>query len=229
MNKVGNTNNNIINDGIATIDENNWIYYSNGFGKMYKMKNDGSQESVISDVNNNGDLGYVNYEDMNVIDGWIYYVEDRTYASSNPTNYKYRLYKVKTDGSSRVKVISSEDSGKIENLNVAGDWIYYSEWNTSTNHTTIYKAKIDGSNKKGIVSSTKGDFAFLKVYGDWIYYVSESKIYKVKTDRSGKLGLSNGEVNNCGEFNVVGDWMFYSGRSIHYKVKMDGTMNSKII
>lgn len=176
---------------------------------------------------------------------WIYF--------SN-TNASEKLYKMKTDGTGKTKL--SDD--RSHNINVVGDWVYYST------DKTIYKIKTDGTQKTEIITpvwgiyntvNVVGDwiyfsdlFSFYKikadgtqkfsfgidvndsiVEGDWIYYTSGSSgLYKMKTDGSGKTQLSD---DNCHYINVVGSWIYYSNASVFdyiYKIKTDGTQKIQV-
>lgn len=69
---------------------------------------------------------------------------------------------------------------QAEFLNVAGDWIYYSN---ASDENKLYKIKTDGTNKTKISDETA---LFIQVAGDWVYYANNSseQIIKVKTDGS---------------------------------------------
>lgn len=49
---------------------------------------------------------------------------------------------MKTDGSENQKIADDSD-GSIENINIAGDWIFY-----HTNYIGIYRVRKDGTNKQ---------------------------------------------------------------------------------
>jgi len=89
---------------------------------------------------------------------------------------------MRTDGSERTVIVDEEAS----NLNISGDWIYYSH-NDYENDPTIVKVKLDGTERTEIIQA---NLLFLNVVGDWIFFVSFDHdnqtfdIYKVKTDGS---------------------------------------------
>ena len=116
----------------------NWIYYRQ-FGNfdIYKMKYDGSERIQLSKTKNiKIDANF----SMNEIGDWIYFCENG-------------LYKMKTDGTGRVK-ISEDDS---EQINVAGDWIYFVD---KLNSDRLYKIKTDGSVRSRVdVSSLYEEFS----------------------------------------------------------------------
>ena len=137
-----------------------WIYYINQIddGKLYKIKTDGSSKTKICD-----DIFMQTYEtmmfgletetsDFYVIDEWIYYIN----LSDNG-----KLYKIKTDGSSRTKL--SDDH--IYSFNVYGDTIYY---NNTADGWKFYTVKTDGSNNRKLCDY--GAYETFNVYNGWIYY-----------------------------------------------------------
>ncbi|MCX7749884.1 MAG: DUF5050 domain-containing protein [Clostridia bacterium] len=149
---------------------------------------------------------------------WIYY--------SNSSD-GYKLYKVKTDGTGKVK-ISDDACGSI---NVLEDWIYYQ----NNSEKRIYKIKTDGSSRIKI-SDDHG--MYLNVVGDWIYYVNfmddQKLLYKIKTDGTGRTKLDDGKCHNV---NVYNGWIYYSketkksdGSNLYetYKMKTDGSNKSKL-
>jgi hypothetical protein len=84
------------NDTIITKTDNNiwtlnvqgdWIYYSlaNDLGKLYKIKNDGTQKTVLSD----GQIDY--FYNISIIDDYIY-------TKHINKAYKYVTWQMKTDG-----------------------------------------------------------------------------------------------------------------------------------
>ncbi len=180
--------------------------------------------------------------------GWIYF--------SNSSD-KGKLYKVKMDGTGRVKI--SDD--RVHDINVVDDWIYYinesDEWK-------IYRISTDGSKKqklthdrtlsnmvvvgnwmyfsngsihkvstdgKVVIKLVNGNGNFLNVVGDWIYYsnsILDNELYRLKIDGSSAIKISD---DKCAWINVSGDWVYYSNVSDEgklYKVKTDGSEKLKL-
>ena len=109
----GNTAGNINSGGIA-VNKDEWIYY-NCLDTIYKMKKDGSQQTVAIKSDN----GY--YENLNVVGDWIYCnYRDAFDSFSDKNSYDInRIYKMKPDGSEKTKVEEINDS-HYEFLNVVG-------------------------------------------------------------------------------------------------------------
>ncbi|UZQ49140.1 DUF5050 domain-containing protein [Clostridium kluyveri] len=124
--------------------DNGYMYYSSP-GAIYKTKLNSSESlCILNDSNVDGNF--------NVANGWIYY-----------TSKDCGLYKIKTDGSSNVKIIDGNilnpgisGNRKIYGPNVVDDWVYYT-WSVFTPGEDIveyvYKTKIDGSENDYVDSS----------------------------------------------------------------------------
>lgn len=113
----------------------NFIYYKNQYpwGNICKVDLDGKQKSVVID----SDVAHF------AVDGdWIYYTNKRDYANKQDNN-NY-LYKIKTDGTEKTKVIEKNIDGKISILD---GYIYY------LSNSTVYRAKLDGSDNTKVVDS----------------------------------------------------------------------------
>lgn len=149
-----------------------YIYYEaenpdTHVGYIYKMKTDGSKKTELLPMGNMG---------LYVVDDWIYYQK----------NYD-TLYKMKTNGSQKTETEVARNLN-CNNINISGEWVYYSKGEGVKNEETIYKMKIDGS--QNIKIGTVNSLYKLDIVGDWIYYESgeskESHFYKMKTDGSEK-------------------------------------------
>lgn len=152
-------------------------------------------------------------------DGWIYY--------SNVLD-KEKLYKIKTDGTGKVKLNDDENSYSI---NIDGDNIYY-----IVDGGKINKIKTDGSSESTI---TEAYVNRMNVVGDKIYYMSynagnddydtEGYLYRINLDGSGSEKISEEKVKM---FNVIGDHVYYiSANDVEgntengkiYSINLDGT------
>lgn len=200
--EVGNTSGNIANGGFVA-QQGDWVYYCNPVEKLYKVKEDGTGNTLIpisDDV--------PRY--LNVVGDWIYYLN----VSELTTDFR-KIMKVKTDGTGRT--IITDDTAEC--VNVVGEWIFYSNISDSGK---LYKIQTDGMNKTLISNDVTWK---LSVAGDWIYYINKSegeKISRVKTDGTGRTLLSDQAA-----FNIIveGDWVYYNYPENFnvYKVKTDGT------
>lgn len=131
------------------------------------------------------------------------------------------------------------DTGWGSNLNVEGDWVYYTiefaNGPGEENYYHIEKSKIDGSQNSIILANVRAKNMI--VVGDWIYYtidsstVSQSSIEKVRIDGTGRTLITCGSSSYYNSLNVAGDWLYYIDQSDStiYKIKTDGTQKTKVI
>jgi len=122
----------IARDAIISGD---WLYYISFENEdeewLCKIRTDGSDKKIITTV------GCAEW--FNVFGEWIYYTDcDETdwYESS------YYLYKIRTDGSGRTKILEEE----CQSINVVGDWIYY----VSEDGFEFYRIRTDGTGKERV-------------------------------------------------------------------------------
>ncbi|WHH57181.1 DUF5050 domain-containing protein [Petroclostridium sp. X23] len=222
-----------------------WIYYTaysgrRGNSAFYMMKTDGSNRTEINnkapryfsivnstyygiegDTLRKGELGNTelpidlgdgNIQYINIIEEWIYYTN---------TDDENKSYKMKTDGSKRIRLI--DDSAKY--LNVNDGWIYYINESDSNK---LYKAQTDGSNK---IKLSNDIVESINVSDNWIYYVNASDnytLYKADINGSNRAKLNNDYSESI---NVVDNWIYYINGSDNYKlykIKSDGSDNQAI-
>jgi hypothetical protein len=167
------------------------IVYFYGWNIISNRKND----SVIQSGNRKKDsvIQSINGELVEIQDNWIYYLN------------KDELYKIKTDGSCKTKLI-----------NISG---------------TVY-SEIDG---KCMLRGTGVDYDsnsdFIQIAGNWIYYLSyrEDKLYKIKTDGSTIASLDSFS-NSSGTVNIEDGWIYYylKDDTCLYKMKTDGSCKTKL-
>jgi hypothetical protein len=176
---------------------------------------------------------------------WYYYTDKDLHNS---------LYRMKKDGTINEKL----HDGYISNLNIVGDWIYFSdsynickiktdgsEYQTIVDNIVtlefiiigdwiyfeqggINKMLLDGSHRSKIIG---GDISSFNIDGDWIYYCNikdKNKLYKVRTNGSNNTKLSE---DTCGFINISNGWIYYKNfndGSRIYKMKLDGTNKTKV-
>jgi len=193
---------NMNNWGYAAIKDG-WIYYSSNDDCFYRIREDGTGKTKLSDSR----AAFIN-----IVGDWIYY------------NYfihdvkRTGIYKMRTDGSDETLVIDDWASY----LTVSDGWIYYGmTYGESDKRTGVYKARLDGSGKKQLTSGINP--CYLNVAGDWIYYVERAyfdgeldagtygDLYRVRTNGKGNaLVYKAEEVGGIGGINVAGDWIYYA-------------------
>ncbi len=221
-NNRGNSLGNIVNEGIAVIQDD-WIYYRNiaDQGRIYKIHVNGSDAVAINDHSS---------FDINIFGSWIYY---RNYTDGN------KLYKVSIDGKRHEMV----HNGISFNLNVVDNWIYFKNGNhngnlfkiridgtelTQVNHehaskinvvepwvyyqnsnisNYIYRMGLDGKDNARITMQTAD---FINFDGGWIYFCNvndNGKLYRIHTSGKNLTKLLDISVTNL---NVDHDWIYFS-------------------
>jgi hypothetical protein len=191
-----------------------WIYYLDS--GLYKIRTDGTERTKLTD----------NCADMTLSGDWIYYTNYVPVTNPNvftpKSSEQGNLYKIRTDGTGKTK-LNSDD---CRSINVAGDWIYYANYDDGSNvYLKLYKIRTDGTGRTKVSDDSFGNFAYgINVSGDWIYYHNGSThpgtLCKIKTDGTGKTKLTD---DSCAWINVIGDWIYYSSWDKVYKVRIDGT------
>lgn len=125
-----------------------WIYYKSALdnNKFYKIKNDGSSRTKVSDEN-------ISNEHKNskfIVDNtWIYYIHE---------NKENKLYRMKTDGTENELVIDKA----VADIHITENYIFYTDWETDK----PYRRNKDGSSEIKLADYRVED---LNVIGDWIY------------------------------------------------------------
>lgn len=112
------------------IDKDLIYYVSKG---IHGIKKDGSHDKILSKDNVAG---------FNISNGWIYY-------------YNKGICRIKLDGSTKKSIILSDFA---QNLNITGDWIYYSttEIRKGSSIYPVYKkVRIDGTDNQVIERGNK--------------------------------------------------------------------------
>jgi len=198
----GNTNSNIIDNGLF-VEDSNYIYYNNFSGdkKLYEMNKDGSNKVKLSD-----DEPYY----INVYDGYIYY---SNYIDEN------KIYRIKTDGKGRTKLSDDKISSYI---NVVDGYIYYADKNDF-----MYKMKLDGSGKVKLTEDCVQD---INVSNGWIYYMNGSdngNMYKMDINGSNETELTNETVDDV---IVDGNSIYYTKWDSDgiFKMNLNGRDETKI-
>ncbi len=242
VNLVGNSNGNIVNGGLATLQGDVVYFRSNEGGSLAVGNLNGGGVKVISSdaawfINVIGDwIYYSNRDDNNriykiktdgsgratltdggswfimVVENWIYYISE---------DDNYQLAKIDLNGEN--KTIISEDSAWF--INIADDWIYYINRN---DQDKIYRIKADGSERTAVSSYAA---CCISIYNGRIYHSNEqdgSKLYSIKLDGSEETALTD---HPAWFINVADGWVYYVNEEDDFtlnKVKSDGTGRVKL-
>lgn len=216
-----------------------WIYYldSDDGGSLYKMKQDGSQNSLISGDHIGGfavsgsSLFYstmLSVDEMNALKDQI-----KEGENSGKVNDKLEssndLYRISTDGSGKVKLVSDGTAPQV-----IGEWVYY--YNSAGN---LFRIKTDGSEEKKIA----GQAMFLYSFGGYLYIayfepLDESGaerifLYRLKPDGSEKTKIT--AIDRVIYYTFDSGYFYYglgkpSGQNEDglYRLNLDGTGRQKM-
>jgi len=138
------------------------------------------------------------------------------------------LYKAMLDMKVGWQKICDDDA---EDINVIGDYVYYTYLNT------LYRISTNGKNKVALCEEKVRNVI---VTSTEIYYINcyDSKIYKMNLNNNNKVPIS---ADLCSIFSLEKDWIYYSGggsegdsgmsyqHSEIYKIKLDGSSKTKLI
>ncbi|TQR32075.1 DUF5050 domain-containing protein [Brevibacillus brevis] len=202
-----------------------------GFGNQQTMAAAPTKKTVIN-VFGSDPVNINSHRSFVAVQGeWIFYNNDG-------------LYKIKQDGSSLQKL----SSDWADNLNVVGDWIYYTRNkpmkeiyqlemphfdinDTYEDVTELMKIKTDGSSKAVIKSGSlaegdRNNVYSLYVVGDIIYYADGyGPLYRMDTNGKNQKKL----LDHFEEVYFYQDWIFYTNESRQlYKMKRDGTQKKVV-
>jgi hypothetical protein len=212
------------NSGTAINVIGDWVYYCGIIDQgIFKVKKDGSDQTKIS--------AETSLHHIHVVNDWIYYY---VYIGEGVRE----LYKIKTDGTNKVKIPLNSNLAIIDDqpFVILGDWIYINLVNTSERNIQLYRVKTDGSSASKIVGSAADYFA---IENGWIYYIDgsvRSEIRKVKVDGTGmstiyKTSTSDTSLNSL---NVSGNQIFFCADNQFanevgiYMINLDGLSLTKL-
>lgn len=199
----------------------NFLYYIDQSNNLsYKLSLDGKNVSKISNI----PMSFLMIEK-----GWMYFVY----------NNSQTLAKVKLSGAG-LKVLATNISPNITNLNLSNGWIYYlgaddskpqNENMFTEEASSIYKIKLDGSQKSLVIPA---NYAVFLCQGNLIYYNDEmGNLYSY--DEVTKLVTKITSNVGAGILNYHDGWIYiYSlvesdlTATIQiYRVKLDGSIKQK--
>ncbi|MDP4145775.1 MAG: DUF5050 domain-containing protein [Bacillota bacterium] len=192
-----------------------WVYYSNlaDKQKLTKIKTDGSGKTTLTPDNRCSVIG--------IQDGYIYF--------NDGGDSFYGIYKMKTDGKDKTKIIGGSKDYETKGFYLKDEWVYYTD--DGVNDYSIFRVKLDGSNKTRL---NKGSYNHIIGNGDYIYYIDiqSRSLCRMKLDGSDKTTLYN---HNTADFQVCGDYIYvlnaikdasegtHEGDGNLYRIKLDGS------
>ena len=195
----GNTAGNLYNEGLFC-EYGDYIYFANPSdgGKLYSMRHDGSELTLVSD-----DVAtYIN-ADAN----YLYYV--RNNPGSDGSN-SFSFLSINTDSLVRVDHDGEHelilDTAPSLYASLVGDYVYYIRYDTASDTSSLYKVKLDGSEKQLVRDDP---FFTCSTNGQYIYYngtTDDHYIWRLDTNGDSEGMLYGG---NCWMPDVVDDTTAY--------------------
>ena len=244
QNLYGNTAGNIYNGGNAAI-QGDWIYFCSSGNKLYKIKTDDSEYTLLAD-DINSSTGFIN-----VVGDWIYYQYHR--------GKDWAIYRIKTDGTGNEKLAD----GSGGNIFVVGDSLFYLTDNSNLAKLDlqtmrrktfkiayvasfgIFKDKIlghiaenkslimdlDGNNMEELNFGNSFGKSCISEYDGFYYYVdiiytTQRFIMKRPINGGNPIKLAEGF-----SFNIVNGWIYFDNSQDNhglYKMKLDGNEKTKL-
>ena len=224
------------------IEEQGKIDYQQGDNCIYRIRQDGTQRTRISEdpassvIISNGWIYYYNNDDSKIykvgldetqrslvvddVCGSFTVTEDSIYYESQNEG----IFEVNINTLERKKICDDVSRGAA----YSEGWIYYSNGNDAGK---LYKIKADGSSK----AKLSDDYAiYINTAADWIYYVNfddDSSLYKIKSNGSSRVQIS--DHKECADINIIDEYIYYvtwqeGEYGQLFRVKNDGTLRKKI-
>lgn len=143
-----------------SVGSKDFDYYGKSEYGLYKMTIDGMQKTKLND-----DRATF----INVLGGWIYYVN---------LSDEYKIYKTKTDGTERTAL--SDDKAMF--INVMGDWVYYAN---IEEEGKLYKIRADGTERTKLNDE---ESIYINTINEWVFYFTDKEdvLCKIHTDGSAR-------------------------------------------
>ena len=130
---------------------------------------------------------------------WVYFIMDRD------------IMKMRTDGTEVSKVWTNPTGGSLLNINVVGDWIYFSMMEVGLDDSYIARVRTDGKGFSYIVTSVLVDD--LLIVDDMLYFTVDTSITPIDgvTDKFPlyRVPISNGITRGGGNSiqKISGGWV----------------------
>jgi len=238
----GNTNGNLLNNGMMATKDGIVYYTNKDKGGLYKIKADGTQNQVLIASDE-----YI--ECINISGNHIYFLVTSFVENEDEDESERVIMICRTDldGKNRTEIIV--DDSPIDWFMVANGYIYYTKitapirWYDDLSNKHLYRTDLDGENSQKIAENTY----YVNVTGDNIYYIhlkyeddddtDYMYVYRRLSGAIHKINL-NGTDNTTLKTEptslMVADegWIYYlvdSDKQYLYRIKTDGTENTQML
>lgn len=153
-------------------------------------------------------------------DGWIYFVDSTTSSKYVPLDYW--LYKMRTDGMERTKLLHLKEH-HLELLAIRSGKLY-GNLRTATG-SSFQSIDLDNFTRIKVLKNKMAEGAD----GDWAYYQGQTGLRKVSLDGQTAMPQPGGEAlayANFIDFAIAGPWIFYKKMRVPCMMSLDGTQNT---
>lgn len=172
---------------------------------------------------------------MTVAGDWIYYTDTRTNADGG-------LFKIRTDGTGRVRLLDRRAFPGLR-FNVVGDWIYF----LGSRH--VERVRIDGSGHGTVITASEDNrIVHMSISNNKIFYTDDRRtdrdhmnqeftihtLYSANLDGSGRQVVL-GAVESINHINAESGWVYFVERNPTNseqdisRVRIDGTDKTTLI
>ncbi|MHB1483561.1 MAG: DUF5050 domain-containing protein [Saccharofermentanales bacterium] len=158
--------------GLTFNFSNGWIYYTAGSDGIYKIRTDGTDNTLVV-------CAYVRADGFQVVDNYIYYG-----CIDSMNIYKASVNQVADKSQSSINIRFLNELSSV--FRIADGWLYFCNGNDLGK---LYKMRMNGTEKSLIYNNDYDMIGSLDVVGNWIYFDANG-YGKIKTDGS-QLQLFN--------------------------------------
>lgn len=190
-----------LNNGAFAVEDDDYLYIAVPGGGVQKLsKADGNTEYFVEEVD---------IKEINLYDGWIYYL-----------NTDGIIYKIKTDGSGSKQILANN---ALTKFHIEDDYLYYCLANDEQ-YCNLYRTSLahpgtEPSESELLVSGMTESYLIDK---GWIYYWSmeNDNLYRMKMDGTELTKLSDISGQSAA---IMDDWIYVTGSAGVYRIKTDGS------
>ncbi|HET7627132.1 MAG TPA: DUF6612 family protein [Bacillales bacterium] len=199
----------------------NWIYftdYSRDELGILRVSENGTKQTIVPNAM---------IEDMNVSDGWIYYV-DLAFKDDNRANDE-SLYRIRTDGTDKQLLYGD---AFVANVRLIGNWIYFDirqpnyDQNNPYGVYDLYKMKKNGEE----LTKVQEDVYFYTIVQDQLIYQKpgNSTLFVTSIDPYASDGILILDTH-VGRFLAQNGWIYYIANGGIYRTRPDGSGRTGIV